>query len=83
MEQKEKDMLDLLRLQQDILENGPITKEKENQPFESKADKERLFKFNFFDIQDRYRYGWYIAEESKAQQLASINKAITHIISLM
>lgn len=75
---KYEEIKSLLKLQLDILQNGKIIQD-ESGLFESEKDRERLQ--GLFALQDKYTYGWYIAEQSLDEQIISISQFIEYIIN--
>lgn len=67
----------LLKLQLDILQNGKIDPDKSG--FFA-AQKENIRLKTFYELQDKYTYGWYIAEQSLDDQISSISEFIRYII---
>lgn len=74
------EIMNLTMLEADIIQFGKIESDKENFPFETKHDRERLEKFKFFRLQDKYNYGWYIAEDSLENQIKEIEKFKLYIM---
>lgn len=73
----------LTKLEEDILLHGKINKEEPNNernPFEDKDGRQRLKMYHFYELQDKYTYGWYIAEESQIEQVRSIGTFKKYII---
>ncbi len=70
----------LTELEMDIINFGEIKKENEQEPFECESDFERLESYHFFELQDKYSYGWYIAEQLLKEQIKSIEKFKLYII---
>lgn len=72
----------LTELEMDIMKNGKIQASEEDglEFFVSRQDR---FRVRHLDkLMGKYTYGWYIAEESLENQLASIAKFKIHILSL-
>lgn len=67
------ELLTLTQLELDIILHGKIEKNVENEPWEDAKSRDRLVKFRFYELQDKYTYGWYIAELDIIGQLRSIN----------
>lgn len=74
---KRVELLTLCKLEMSILNDGKIQPD-ETGYFPSKEDEERVCELN--KLQDKYCYGWYIAKESLADQILSINKFKQFII---
>lgn len=68
--EKVNDLMVLCELEQSILCFGKITPDEEGF-FTSEIDYPRVRKFE--NLQDKYTYGWYIAEQSIEDQIQSIN----------
>lgn len=77
---KYQEIMCLSKLEEDIIQYGKIGLLYEDQPFVSKRDLERLKRFKFCEIQDKYNYGWYIETESLDEQIKSIEKFKLHIM---
>lgn len=77
---KLQEIANLTALEMDIIQFGKIEKRVEHEPFESAFDFERLKRFHFDELQDKYNYGWYIAEESLEEQIKSIEKFKLYIM---
>lgn len=77
---KLQEIMNLTMLEADIIQFGKIEPDKENFPFESKHDRERLKRFNFFRLQYKYTYGWYIAKDSLEDQIKEIEKFKLYIM---
>ena len=76
---KQKELLELCKLEQSILSDGKINPDKDGY-FPCEADSERVSVL--YKLQEKYSYGWYIAEESLEDQIKSINKFKAYIIDL-
>ena len=76
---KQKELLQLCKLEQSILTEGKINSDEEGY-FPSKEDEERVK--DLYTLQEKYSYGWYIATESLEDQIKSINKFKEFIIEL-
>lgn len=76
---KLQEIANLTSLEMDIIQFGKIEKNEE-EPFENKLGNERLNEFHFYDLQDKYTYGWYIAEETLEEQIKSIEKFKLYIM---
>ena len=74
---KQKELLELCKLEQSILTNGKINPDKEGY-FPSEKDSGRVSKLG--ELQEKYTYGWYIARECLEDQIKSINKFKAYII---
>ena len=74
---KQKELLDLCKLEQSILIDGKINPDVEG-CFPCLEDEERLTEL--IKLQDKYTYGWYIARECLEEQIKSINKFKAYII---
>lgn len=70
----------LTLLEMNIIQFGKIEKDKKEEPFESKFDNKRLNNFHFYELQEKYTYGWYIAEETLEEQIKSIEKFKLYIM---
>lgn len=68
---KLQEIANLTALEMMIIQFGKIRKNS-HEPFIS--DDKRLEKFHFYDLQEKYKYGWYIAEETLEEQIKSIEK---------
>lgn len=77
MEQKYSEISQLLLLQQSILKDGEI-KPDESGFFTSKDDKGRTRSLEV--LQDKYTYGWYIAEQSKDEQIKALSDFIKYVV---
>ena len=80
---KEQEILCLIDVQRDLIMNGKIKKtENSKDPFECMEDADRLRKLKFYDLSNKYAYGWYIAEtETLEGQLAQIWDFIKFIMN--
>lgn len=67
----------LCELELSILNNGKIEAD-ESGFFESLKDKDRIR--GLIELQEKYTYGWYIAEQTVEEQIKSINDFKKHII---
>lgn len=74
---KQKELLELCKLEQSILTAGKINSDEEGY-FPCPEDEERLTEL--IKLQDKYTYGWYIARECLEDQIKSINKFKAYII---
>ena len=74
---KQKELLDLCKLEQSILTDGKIKPDAEGY-FPCVEDEERLSEL--IKLQEEYTYGWYIARECLEDQIKSINKFKAYII---
>lgn len=74
---KQKELLDLCKLEQSILTDGKINPDVEGY-FPCTEDEERLSEL--IKLQEKYTYGWYIARECLEDQIKSINKFKAYII---
>ena len=74
---KQKELLELCKLEQSILIAGKINSDEEGY-FPCPEDEERLTEL--IKLQDKYTYGWYIARECLEDQIKSINKFKAYII---
>lgn len=76
--------LNLTKLEEEIVQFGKIERidngEKHDIPQEDERGKYLLEKYRFDDIQEQYRYGYYIAELSLEDQLKSLNDFKLHIL---
>ena len=68
--EKINELMVLCELEQSILCLGKITPDEEGF-FTSEIDRPRVKKFE--DLQEKYMYGWYIAEQTIEEQIQSIN----------
>ena len=78
---KLQEIMNLTMLEADIIQFGKI----ENDGYEycpslTGYDIERLKRFNFFKLQDKYSYGWHIAEDSLEDQIKEIEKFKLYIL---
>lgn len=80
---KLQEIMNLTMLEENIIQFGKIEKENELEPFESKFDRKRLENFRFFQLQDKYNYGWYIAEETLEEQIKSIERFKIYILETL
>ena len=69
---KYQEILNLTMLEADIIMFGKIEKRNDNEPFPCKRDNKRLKKYRFDELQDKYKYGWYIAETDLDVQIRDI-----------
>lgn len=69
---KYQEILNLTMLEADIIQFGKIEKRNDSEPFESDYDKKRLERYRFHELQNKYTYGWYIAEDSLDEQIKQI-----------
>lgn len=69
---KLQEILNLTMLEADIIQFGKIEKRNDLEPFECERDEKRLEKYRFYELQDKYGYGWYIAEDSLDDQIKQI-----------
>lgn len=69
---KYQEILNLTMLEADIIQFGKIEKENDSEPFECERDKKRLEKYRFYELEEKYSYGWYIAEDSLDSQIKQI-----------
>lgn len=74
---KQKELLELCKLEQSILTDGKINPDTEGY-FPCAEDEPRVKEFA--KLQDKYTYGWYIARECLEDQIKSINRFKTYII---
>ena len=74
------EILLLNRLEENILLVGKIDEDLCYKKFPTEGDSKRLNVFRFYDLQSKYSYGWYIAEQSLEEQLASIEKFKLYIL---
>ena len=71
---KLQEIMNLTMLEADIIQFGKIeSDEDEYCPTISRHDTERLKRFNFYKLQDKYSYGWYIGY-SLEDQIKEIEK---------
>ena len=81
---KFEEIKNLALLKSDIITNGKIEQREDpfdvDSCFESEKDAERLDKYHFFELQDKYTYGWYIAPETLEEQIFSISKFEQYIL---
>ena len=81
---KFEEIKNLALLKADIIINGKIEQKEDpfdvDSCFESEKDAERLDKYHFFELQDKYTYGWYIAPETLEEQIFSISKFEQYIL---
>lgn len=84
---KFEEIKNLALLKADIITNGKIKQREESKDpfdvdscFESEKDAKRLDKYHFFELQDKYTYGWYIAPETLEEQIFSISKFEQYIL---
>lgn len=77
---KLQEIMNLTKLEESIIMFGKIEKVSDVDPlpddhyFPCKRDEERLNKYRFYELQEKYKYGWYIAEESLEDQIRSIER---------
>lgn len=77
---KLQEIANLTTLELMIIQFGKIEKETIDKPFARKLDDELLNRYYFYDLQDKYTYGWYIAEETLEEQIKSIEKFKLYIM---
>ena len=78
---KLQEIMNLTMLETDIIQFGKIeNNEDEFYPSTTRHDTERLSKFNFFKLQNKYNYGWYIADDSLEDQIKEIEKFKLYIM---
>lgn len=77
---KLQEIANLTTLEMAIIQFGKIEKETIDEPFARKLDDEILNKYRFYELQDKYTYGWYIAEETLEEQIKSIEKFKLYIM---
>ena len=78
---KLQEIMNLTMLEADIIQFGKIeNNEDEFYPSTTRHDTERLSKFNFFKLQNKYNYGWYIADDSLEDQIKEIEKFKLYIM---
>lgn len=81
---KFEEIKNLALLKADIITNGKIKQREDpfdvDSCFESEKDAKRLDKYHFFELQDKYTYGWYIALETLEEQIFSISKFEQYIL---
>lgn len=78
---KLQEIMNLTMLEADIIQFGKIeNNEDEFYPSTTRHDTERLSKFNFFKLQNKYNYGWYIADDSFEDQIKEIEKFKLYIM---
>lgn len=70
---KLQEIMNLTMLEADIIQFGKIeNNEDEFFPSPTRHDIERLTRFNFFKLQNKYSYGWYISNDSLENQIKEI-----------
>lgn len=74
---KQKELLELCKLEQSILTEGKIVSDNDGY-FPSEKDSERVSELG--KLQEKYTYGWYIARECLEDQIKSINRFKAYII---
>lgn len=74
---KQRELLELCKLEQSILTGGKINPDKEGL-FPSEEDNKRVSELG--KLQEKYTYGWYIARECLEDQIKSINRFKAYII---
>lgn len=77
---KLQEIANLTALELDLIQFGKVEKRVEDEPFETEFDSERLDRFHFDKLQEKYTYGWHIAEQSLEEQLRSIEKFKLYIL---
>ena len=76
-DEKTKDLIELCKLELSILTDGKIIPNKSG-IFPSIMEQERVHELG--KLQEKYNYGWYIAEQSMEDQIKSINEFKKYII---
>ena len=81
---KLQEIMNLTMLEADIIQFGKIEND-ENDEDEfclstTLHDTERLSKFKFFKLQNKYNYGWYISDYSLEDQIKEIEKFKLYIM---
>lgn len=72
---KLQEIMNLTMLEADIIQFGKIENdEDEFCPSTTRHDTERLSKFNFFKLQNKYSYGWNISDDSLEDQIKEIER---------
>lgn len=74
---KLQEIANLTALELDLIQFGKVEK---GVPFETIFDSERLMRFRFYELQDKYTYGWHITEKKLEEQLKSIEKFKLYIL---
>ena len=77
---KLQEIANLTALELDLIQFGKIEKRVEHEPFETIYDSERLKRFHFDELQEKYLYGWYIAEQTLEEQIKSIDEFKLYIL---
>lgn len=77
---KLQEIANLTMLEMMIIQFGKIEKETIDEPFARSLDDEILKRYYFYDLQDKYAYGWYIAEQTLEEQIKSIEKFKLYIM---
>lgn len=77
---KLQEIANLTALEMDIIQFGKIEKRVSSDPFPSLFNENRLDRFHFNELQDKYTYGWYIAEDSLEDQIKEIEKFKLYIM---
>lgn len=73
---RKQDLLTLCKLERSILLTGPIRAD--DNGFDSEEDQIRLKEF--YELQKKYSYGWYISQDSLDGQIKAINDFKKYII---
>lgn len=75
------EIMNLTMLEADIIQFGKIEDNgDEFCPSVTKHDSERLSRFNFFKLQNKYKYGWNIEKDSLEDQIKEIEKFKLYIM---
>lgn len=77
---KSQELMCLTKLEEDILMFGKIERQESSKPFECDRDSKRLKEYRFFELQEKYCYGWYIAEDDLETQVKNIGRFKEFII---
>ena len=78
---KLQEIMNLTMLEADIIQFGKIENDGDEYfPSPTRHDRERLRRFNFYRLQDKYGYGWYIEKDSLEDQIKEIEKFKIYII---
>ena len=72
---KLQEIMNLTMLEADIIQFGKIENdEDEICPSPTRHDAERLKRFNFYKLQNKYSYGWNISDDSLEDQIKEIER---------
>lgn len=78
---KLQEIMNLTMLEADIIQFGKIEDNGDEYcPSVIRHDIERLTRFNFYKLQNKYNYGWYISDDSLEDQIKEIEKFKLYIL---